>query len=527
MRSAMLGSILSSFPGFRAMPGDASRPDSDLLERFTQANDQQAFAALVHRHGSMVLTVCRRLLGNNHDVEDAFQATFLVLVRKAATLKRPNQLAPWLHGVAWRISLRLRHNWTRWQELPESLQPAENKSEPLDQLAWKEVRTILDEEIERLPSKYRLPMVLCYLQGQSYADAARSLGWAPGTVSVRLARGRQKLRERLVGRGLRLSVGWISGLLGREVKAAPVSAALFKATVNASCGVAGSSTVAGFGSQKVVKLAEEVMQTMWMTKFKTTLLLVLGTGLVWTGLGSLVSHQSSQAQAPMPMAGRNEEPKRPQAVGTQEQNKELIEIERRLKALQEEQLNKLRQGDALDQIEAGINKLKLANADQPQKNAAVKEFEQAFGKLKQGLKQAETGDPSSVSRQMDTIKELLEMGSAGKKTQKMQQELLDNLDEMIKELEAKQKKPEDPKLKDKIAEMKMIRSLQQKINLRTEFYGNQFKGDPVPPPETAKDPEEKEKVETLRRELKDLSNRQEKISKITKQLAQPKKDEHE
>jgi hypothetical protein len=338
------------------------------------------------------------------------------------------------------------------------------------------------------------------------------------------------LRERLVGRGVGLSVG----LLARTVSAAPVPAALLRAAVNAGVSVAaGSSDAVGVVSQQVITLAEGVLQTMWMSKFKTALLWVLVTGLVCSGLGGAAWYQSSQAQAQILLTTRIEEPIRAKLGGEQDQNKDLVERERRLKAAQEQlqedqkRVSKLRQEEALEQIEAALKKLKQVDAGQPQRKGAIEVFEQAFGKLKQGLAQPEARDLGWVSRQMDAIKERLEMGSAGKKTQKMQEEILDRLDGMIKELETKQKIQEDPKLKDRIAEIKMIRAMQKRVNVRTELYGNQNKGEQVPRPETAKSPEEKEQFETLRRELKEIGNRQDKIGKIAQELARPKKDGRE
>ena len=531
MRSRTLGPLLHSLYRFCARQEADCRTDADLLQCFTQTHDQEAFAALVHRHGPMVLAVCQRLVPDRHEAEDAFQATFLVLVRKSAGLRKPQQLAPWLHGVARRIALRLRHQAARWQPLAEGLDSAEIRElEPLDRLAWQEMRTLLDEEIDRLPSKYRLPVVLCYLQGQSYTEAARSLGWPLGTVAVRLARAREKLRDGLVRRGLGLSASLLGILLGWEALASPVPAGLFTATVNSGVGfAAGASTLAGVVSQQVLTLAEGVMQTMWMTKCKMALMLLLVAGLVWSGLGGLAWQQGPQARAEVPVAEGARGRHQALPEGKQDQGKEITDVEKQLKALQEQIQEKqrllaiLRQGDAIDQIEAALKKLKQANAGEPQRRASVEEFEQAFGKLKQGLALPATRDLGWVSREMEAIKDRLERANAGKKTQMMQLEVLDRLDGIIKELETKRKDPKDPKLSGWIAEMKMIRAMQNRVNVRTQVYGNQYQGEQVPAPETGKSPEEKELFEMLRRDLKDLGNRQDKISKIAQALAPAKK----
>jgi RNA polymerase sigma factor (sigma-70 family) len=387
MRSRTLRPLLHSLYCFSAVKGSDPRTDSDLLECFARRRDSEAFAALVHRHGPMVLAVCQRLLADRHEAEDAFQATFLVLVRKSAALRQPHQLAAWLHGVARRIALRLRRRAARRQPIPEGLDLAEGRClEPLERAIWQEVRTILDEEIERLPSKYRLPVVLCYLQGQSYTEAARSLGWPAGTVSVRLARARQQLHDRFVRRGLRAPASLPGGLLGQEALASPVPAALLTATVHtATCCVGGVTALAGV-SQQVIALAEGALRTMWVTKFKMTLLVVL----VCAGLGGLAWHQGPRVQAQAP-AGASDE--RPQAAADGEpgDDKDLEVLERQLQALKQQieerrrQIYSHRQGGALEQIEGALKKLTQANADSPERSAAVKEFAQAFGRLKLAL----------------------------------------------------------------------------------------------------------------------------------------------
>jgi RNA polymerase sigma factor (sigma-70 family) len=416
MSSRTLSPILDTLYRCSVLHRGDSCTDAELLERFARTHDQPAFAALLHRHGPMVLAVCRRLLPDRHEAEDAFQATFLVLVRKSGGLRQPQQLGSWLHGVAHRIALRLRQRAARWQPLPEELDLAEARdSQPLDQIAWQEIRTILDSEIERLPSKYRQPMVLCYLQGQSYSEAARSLGCPPGTVSVRLARARQKLRDRFARRGLTLSASLVGSLLGQEALALPVPAGLFTATLKAGVSVAVAGIVLdGVVSHQAIALAKGVVRTMWMAKCKSTLLMVVAAGLVCTGVGGLARRDGSQAQAQAPQGDmvrthpHSPHPdwdsakscmachqstfvKDPELHPEQDQSKDPVEVERQMKALQEQveekrqQLARLRQGSALDDIQAALQKLKQANAGEPQRREAVEQFEKAFGKLKQTL----------------------------------------------------------------------------------------------------------------------------------------------
>jgi RNA polymerase sigma factor (sigma-70 family) len=523
MRPQLLRPLLNSLYRSCARQECEAAPDADLLQRFAQSADQEAFAALVRRHGAMVLGICQRVLPDRHEAEDAFQATFLVLVRKSAGLRQPQQLAAWLHGVARRIAVRLRHRAVRWQALPEDFDAAAPQGpEPLERLAWLELRTILDEEIERLPSRYRLPVILCYLQGQSYAEAARTLGWPAGTVSVRLARSRQLLRARLARRGLGLAAALLASLPGPRLLASLVPPALLTATLKAgSYGAGRQAALAGVVSQRVLTLSEGALRAMWMTKCKSAVLVLLLTGLAWSGLGGLPWRQAQQAQAQASPGIEAQEPKEAQPGAEPSPDKRLVELERHLKALREKldekqrQLDSLRQGDALLQIEAALQTLKDANAGEPQRRAAVEEFEQAFVRMKRALV---APDLSSLAREMEAIKDRLGMAAAGKKTQKMQQDLLDHLDTIIKEGETKLKDREDAKLSERLAELKLIRSMQKRVNVRTEVFGKEYQGEQVPPPDTAKGAAEKELFETLRRELKEISIRQEQIHKITQEL---------
>jgi RNA polymerase sigma factor (sigma-70 family) len=183
--------------------------DWQLLERFAGAADEAAFAALVRRHGPLVLGVCRRVLGTGPDLDDAFQATFVILSRKAATIRKQTAVASWLHSVAHRLSLRLRAQIARRQRRESPLQRlAETHAMHADSTApagLRELGLILDEELEHLPGPCRDALVLCQLEGLSHADAARRLGWALGTLKGRLLRGRNLLRQRLQRRGVALS----------------------------------------------------------------------------------------------------------------------------------------------------------------------------------------------------------------------------------------------------------------------------------------------------------------------------------
>jgi RNA polymerase sigma factor (sigma-70 family) len=183
--------------------------DHELLERFLREQNAQAFAALVERHGPMILGVCRRMLRDAADADDAFQATFLMLLRKAHTIRRKTALPSWLYRVAVRVALRrLRQTQNRaLLPLPADLAVA---SSPADEVAWREAAEVIDTELQNLPENYRAPLLLCCIEGRSYEEAAEMLGCPVGTVGIRLLRARERLRKRLVQRGLMLGASFVA-----------------------------------------------------------------------------------------------------------------------------------------------------------------------------------------------------------------------------------------------------------------------------------------------------------------------------
>jgi RNA polymerase sigma factor (sigma-70 family) len=254
----------------------AAESDGRLLERFTQGRDESAFESLMRRHGPMVLGVCRRVLDDADAADDAFQATFLVLARKSGTIRKRPSVGSWLFGVAFRIALKARANAVR-RRIHEraSMHPA--TTNPHDELVWRELRPVLDAEIDRLPEKYRSPLVLCYLEGKTNEEAARQLGWTKGTVSGRLSRARDLLRKRLVRRGLDLSAGALVTLLARDIASASVPAPLFETTLLSAAGhTAAAATVAS--------LTEGVIHmTLWSKWQLFALVLVIASGFGLAG----------------------------------------------------------------------------------------------------------------------------------------------------------------------------------------------------------------------------------------------------
>ncbi|HJZ91868.1 MAG TPA: RNA polymerase sigma factor, partial [Gemmataceae bacterium] len=175
--------------------------DAELVHRFAESRDQDAFAALVDRHGPMVLGVARRVTGDHHAAEDVLQATFLSLARCAKGLRRPAAVASWLHRTAHHLSLTAVRARDRRGRVERAATPPTGP-DPLADLSARELVAILDEELQRLPDALRQVLVLCCLEGRSQEEAAALLGWSPGSVRGRLERGRRRLRERLARRGL-------------------------------------------------------------------------------------------------------------------------------------------------------------------------------------------------------------------------------------------------------------------------------------------------------------------------------------
>jgi RNA polymerase sigma factor (sigma-70 family) len=240
--------------------------DAELLDRFVRRRDEAAFTALMQRHGGMVMGVCRRILRQAQDVEDACQATFMVLARKAKSIRRGDSLSCWLHGVAYRISLRLKADAARRTEQRRDtaslVQP-----EPETAVTWQEAMQVLDEELARLPKHLRATLVLCYLEGRTQDEAARRLGWTLGAFRGRLERAREKLRARLVRRGVTLpTVLFGAGLGSAALEAMPSAllAATSKSAASVATGVAARSVV----SAKVAALSEGMVNNMVLTKFK-------------------------------------------------------------------------------------------------------------------------------------------------------------------------------------------------------------------------------------------------------------------
>lgn len=271
------------------------RTDSQLLDDFLLGRDEVAFEALLRRYGPMVLGVCRRVLGNQADADDAFQATFLVLLRKAKTLAARERLGNWLHGVAYRTALRAR---SRQMLRQQKEQQAERPMfvEPAGEC---DVRSLLDEELRRLPRKYRLPIVLCHLEGRSRRHVAQQLRLPEGTLSSRLAAGRKLLATRLARRGYGVAGATLVAALGDNSARAAVTSGLIRETKQIATLVAsGKVTFAGCISAPVAALTEGVVKAMFWTKLKVVAAAVLAVSVVSTG--AFLGGRSALGQAAAP-----------------------------------------------------------------------------------------------------------------------------------------------------------------------------------------------------------------------------------
>jgi RNA polymerase sigma factor (sigma-70 family) len=294
MAAGQLNQILQHLRRASLLREGTGQTDGQLLERFLTLRDEVVLETLIRRHASMAWGVCRRVLRNHHDAEDAFQAIFLVLVRRAASIVPREMVANWLYGVAYRVALKARATLARRRNRERQVsEMPEPDAAPTD--FWHDVRPVLDEELNRLPENYRVPVVLCDLEGRTRKEAARQLGWPEGTVAGRLARARKILAAALSRRGVVFSGGTLAVALAENAVAAP--AALVGSTVRAA-NLFAAGQAASAVSARVAALTERVLQTMLVNKQKTLLFLVL---IALLGLGGgILGWQSCAAESGLP-----------------------------------------------------------------------------------------------------------------------------------------------------------------------------------------------------------------------------------
>jgi RNA polymerase sigma factor (sigma-70 family) len=266
--------------------------DRALIQRFVLGGEEEAFATLVSRHGPMVLRVCRHVLGNAADAEDAFQATFLVLARKAAVLTWQESVAGWLHAVASRLALKARTARSR-RRAHEALLPAPLPGAARDEVTLAEVQAVLHEELNRLPEKLRLALVLCYLEGMTQDQAARQAGWSLATLKRRLRAGLEVLRERLPRRGVALPAVLPVALPGGAQLTPAVVHAVTRASVLFRPGL-----VAGMAPSRAASLAEDVLKGLFVARLRSAGVVLLMSAALALG-GTLAALQARTA-APAP-----------------------------------------------------------------------------------------------------------------------------------------------------------------------------------------------------------------------------------
>jgi RNA polymerase sigma factor (sigma-70 family) len=291
MISTEVSAVLRHLRHLAADHNDHEQPDDQLLGRFVGRRDEAAFAALLRRHGPMVLGVCRNVLRDLHDAEDAFQATFLLLAQKAGSIHRRESVSGWLYRVAYHLAVRAGAAVARRRALEKKavIMPS---ADPLLDMSLREVRGVLFEELEKMPEQYRTLLVLCSLEEKSREEAARLLGWSRNAVKGKLERGRQLLRSRLRRRGLELPAGLLAGALALNSASGQAYATLFDSTLRAAVRAAAG---AGVISAKVAALVRQADKTMFAGKARLATALFLAMGVLASSFGA-VWHQASAAE---------------------------------------------------------------------------------------------------------------------------------------------------------------------------------------------------------------------------------------
>jgi RNA polymerase sigma factor (sigma-70 family) len=285
MATAQLGTVVRHIRSVAVSQTSSEKSDGALLRAFLSGNDQTAFEALLLRHGPMVLRVCRRALHNAHDAEDVFQGTFLALAQHAASVRKCESLAHWLHGVAYRMATQAKRAAARRHKHESQASPTPPR-DPALSAAWRELQALLHEEVAGLPATLHGPFVICCLENMGCAEAARRLGLQEGTVRMRLSRARKLLQERLARRGVCLTAVLAAAALDRQGVWAAVPRSLAASTAKAASQIIpGQAPPCGLISPRIVTLMQGVNQAMFFDRCKSAILLILCTALAGAGLG--------------------------------------------------------------------------------------------------------------------------------------------------------------------------------------------------------------------------------------------------
>jgi RNA polymerase sigma factor (sigma-70 family) len=327
----------------------AGATDAELLGRYARTRDEAAFEALVRRHGPMVLGVCRRVLANDADAEDAFQATFLVLVRKAGSVRPRRLVGNWLYGVAHSTALKARAMNGRRRRKEREAGSRPRRERPPE--AWAELQRLLDEALARLPDKYRIPVVLCELEGRAIKEAARQLGWPQGTVASRLARARGLLAKQLARDGLALPGAALGAAFAQAAGPPGVPGSLVTGTVRAASHLAaGGGPGPGLTSANVAALTEGVLKSMLLTKLKSAIAVVLVLGVATLSAGALISRSRATEPAGVPADGQEQGQANPDDLHDRvaELKQQLQRMEKKIARLEQETLPRHDERDQRD-----------------------------------------------------------------------------------------------------------------------------------------------------------------------------------
>ena len=292
MANHSLSGVLQHLRKVAAVQTYQGLSDRELLARFVEAHEEAAFTVLIERHGPMVLGVCRRSLPNLHDAEDACQATFLVLARKAASVRKQTSISSWLHGVACRVAISLKRDHARRRNRERGVdRPAPR--DPAAEVSWREVQTILDDELQQLPERYRTPLILCYLECMTRDEAAQHLGLSTASLRGRLERARDLLRRQLASRGVTLAAAMSAAAVGPGLaKAAPSPTLVVSLTKAAVLMAAGQPLSDSVVAAEVITLTQEILKNMFLTKLKLGTAAILCAGLLVAMIGGSLTSQS-------------------------------------------------------------------------------------------------------------------------------------------------------------------------------------------------------------------------------------------
>jgi RNA polymerase sigma factor (sigma-70 family) len=366
MATATLSGFLQHLRKAMAAETLTALSDRELVERFLESHEEAPFQALLQRHGPMVLRVCRRTLANEQDIEDAFQATFLVLAREARAIRKHESLASWLHGVAYRVSLDARKARARRRKHEAHAAAGAGTVALTDESGWKELRSVLDEELVRLPERLGAPLVLCYLEGLTQDEAAVRLGQSKSTCRRNLERGRELLGASLTRRGVTLSAALFAPLLSECAASAAVPAALATSTTEAAAALAAGNAVTALATARAIVLAQGLVQPVLTTKVKCVCVLLFA---VLAGFGGAALPRDTRPVEPPPPAEHQEAAKtaandpHPDAKVDQRKVTERIEfripflvlhveVQTELK-LDAEQVRKIRETIRIGDVDAG------------------------------------------------------------------------------------------------------------------------------------------------------------------------------